>query len=216
VESPASFVEAATLPAMSVEEADPMVATVAAETAADYSKKHPKMTPTNDFAAASDYVANDQVVALPGERWISLRLDLSGVANYYSTRRTLMDAIAHEFDPVRDYYWPAEIDFPSILKQTRILAEEVSQMKVHSAAGSKDVGGLAAAEHYAVVVAAVPAVESILHVVKQVEEDIAVAVPMGSGQKYTEGKAAVAAAAATSGAEYFDQWNCLKLLGGWH
>ena len=44
VESPASFVEAATLPAMSVEEADPMVATVDAETAADYSKKHPKMT----------------------------------------------------------------------------------------------------------------------------------------------------------------------------
>mmetsp|Transcript_32580 Transcript_32580/g.66404 ORF Transcript_32580/g.66404 Transcript_32580/m.66404 type:complete len:89 (-) Transcript_32580:834-1100(-) len=81
-EGPASFVEAAALLAMSVEGEDPRPAIVAAETATDYSKKHPKMTPTNDFAAASDYVANDQVVALPGERWISLRLDLAGVANY--------------------------------------------------------------------------------------------------------------------------------------
>ena len=67
------------------------------------------------------------------------------------------------------------------------------QMKVHSA-GSRDVGGLAAPEHYAAAAVPVPAVESILHVVKQVEEDIAVAVPMGSGQKYTEGESVVVAA----------------------
>jgi len=61
------------------------------------------MTPTTDFAVASDYVAIDPfVVRFPGERWISPYLNLAGVANYYSTRRTLMDAIAHEFDPVRD------------------------------------------------------------------------------------------------------------------
>jgi len=92
-------------------------------------------------------------------------------------------------------------------------------MEVHSAAGSKDVGGEAAAEHYAVVAAAVPAFGSILHAT-QFGEEFEVIVPMDSGQKYTEGEAAVvaaaAAAAATSGAEYFDQWNCLKLLGGWH
>ena len=42
----------ADLPAMSVEAADPTV--VAAETATEYSKKHPKMTPATDhFAAAS-------------------------------------------------------------------------------------------------------------------------------------------------------------------
>ena len=68
------------------------------------------------------------------------------------------------------------------------------QMKVHSA-GSRGVGGLAAPEHYAAAAAVpVPAVESILHVVKQVEEDIAVAVPMDSGQKYTEGESVVVAA----------------------
>jgi len=69
------------------------------------------------------------------------------------------------------------------------------QMKVHSA-GSRGVGGLAAPEHYAAAAAAVPVpeVESILHVVKQVEEDIAVAVPMDSGQKYTEGESVVVAA----------------------
>jgi len=82
VESPASFVEAAALLALSVEGEDPRAATVAAETATDYLKKHPKMTPTTDFAVASDYVAIDPFVALPGERWISLRLDLAGVANY--------------------------------------------------------------------------------------------------------------------------------------
>jgi hypothetical protein len=164
VESPASFVEAAALLALSVEGEDPRAATVVAETATDYSKKHSKMRPATDFAAASDYVAIDPFVVLLGERWISLYLNLSGVANYYSTRRTLMDAIAHEFDPVRDYYWPAEIDFPSILKQTRILAEEVSQMEVHSAAGSKDVGGEAAAGHYAVVAVPAPAFESIRQV----------------------------------------------------
>mmetsp|Transcript_21976 Transcript_21976/g.37587 ORF Transcript_21976/g.37587 Transcript_21976/m.37587 type:complete len:215 (-) Transcript_21976:767-1411(-) len=203
------------LPAMSAEGSGPRAAIDAAETATDYSKKHSKMRPATDFAAASDYVAIDPFVVLLGERWISLYLNLAGVANYYSTRRTLMDAIAHEFDPVRDYYWPAEIDFPSILKQTRILAEEVSQMEVHSAAGSKDVGGEAAAGHYAVVAVPAPAFGSILHTT-QFEEEFEVIVPMDSGQKYTEGEAAVAAAAATSGAEYFDQWNCLKLLGGWH
>ena len=204
------------LPAMSAEGSGPRAATIdAAETATDYSKKHSKMRPATDFAAASDYVAIDPfVVRFPGERWISLYLNLAGVANYYSTRRTLMDAIAHEFDPVRDYKWPAEIDFPSILKQTGILAKEVSQMKVHSAAGSKDVGGEAAAEHYVAVAAAVPAFGSILHAT-QFEEEFEVIVPMCSGQKYTEGEAAVVAAA-TSGAKYFDQWNCLKLLGGWH
>jgi len=82
VERPASFVEAAALLALSVEGEDPRAATVVAETATDYSKKHSKMRPATDFAAASDYVANDQVVALPGERWISLRLDLAGVENY--------------------------------------------------------------------------------------------------------------------------------------
>ena len=81
VESPASFVEAATLPAMSVEEADPMVATVAAETAADYSKKHPKMTLVTDFAAALDCVAIDPLVVLPGEGWISLHLNWAGAVN---------------------------------------------------------------------------------------------------------------------------------------
>mmetsp|Transcript_21978 Transcript_21978/g.37594 ORF Transcript_21978/g.37594 Transcript_21978/m.37594 type:complete len:86 (-) Transcript_21978:388-645(-) len=70
------------LPAMSAEGSGPRAAIDAAETATDYSKKHSKMRPATDFAAASDYVANDQVVALPGERWISLRLDLAGVANY--------------------------------------------------------------------------------------------------------------------------------------
>jgi len=77
--------EAAELLAMSVEGEDPRAAIVAAETATDYSKKHSKMTPATDFAATLDYVAIDQVVALPGERWISLRLDLAGIANY-STR----------------------------------------------------------------------------------------------------------------------------------
>ena len=81
VESPASFVEAATLPAMSVEEADPMLATADAETAADYSKKHPKMTLVTDFAAAWDCVAIDPPVVLPGERWISLHLNSAGVVN---------------------------------------------------------------------------------------------------------------------------------------
>ena len=76
VEDPASFVEAAELPAMSVEEADPMVATVAATAAAavmatDYSTKHPKtqMTPATDYAAALDCVAIiDPLVVVPGER----------------------------------------------------------------------------------------------------------------------------------------------------
>eukprot|EP00984_Skeletonema_dohrnii_P015731 scaffold6855_cov216-Skeletonema_dohrnii-CCMP3373.AAC.3 len=46
------------------------VPTVAAETAADYSKKHPKtkMTPVTDFAAALDCVAIDPLVVLPEER----------------------------------------------------------------------------------------------------------------------------------------------------
>ena len=52
----ASFVEAVEVdaPAKPVAEADPTVATVAAETATEYSKKHPKMTPATDhFAAAA-------------------------------------------------------------------------------------------------------------------------------------------------------------------
>jgi len=74
------------------------------------------------------------------------------------------------------------------------------QTKVHSA-GSRGVGGEAAPEHYAAAAAAAlpaPAVESILHVVKQVEEDIAVAVPMDSGQQYTEGESVVVAATSES------------------
>lgn len=81
MEGPASFVEAAELPAMSVEEADPMVATVAAETPTDYSKKHPKMLPVTDFAEALDCVAIDPLVVLPGEGWISLHLNWAGAVN---------------------------------------------------------------------------------------------------------------------------------------
>ena len=83
MEGPASFVEAATLPAMSVEEATLMVATAAAETPTDYSKKHSKtqMTPVTGFAAALDCVAIDPLVVLPGERWISLHLNWAGVVN---------------------------------------------------------------------------------------------------------------------------------------
>mmetsp|Transcript_18923 Transcript_18923/g.28550 ORF Transcript_18923/g.28550 Transcript_18923/m.28550 type:complete len:81 (-) Transcript_18923:964-1206(-) len=67
------------------------------------------------------------------------------------------------------------------------------QTKVDSA-GSRGVGGEAAPEHYAAAAVPAPAVESILHVVKQVEEDIAVAVPMDSGQQYTEGESVAVAA----------------------
>ena len=81
LERPASFVEAAELPAMSVEEADPMVATVAAETSTDYSKKHPKLLPVTDFAEALDCVAIDPLVVLPREGWISLHLNWAGAVN---------------------------------------------------------------------------------------------------------------------------------------
>ena len=81
VERPASFVEAAELPAMSVGEADPMVATADAETPTDYSTKHPKMTLVTDFAAALDCVAIDPLVVLPGEGWISLHLNWAGAVN---------------------------------------------------------------------------------------------------------------------------------------
>eukprot|EP00985_Skeletonema_marinoi_P014086 scaffold7073_cov182-Skeletonema_marinoi.AAC.2 len=63
---------------MSVGEADPMVATADAETAADYSKKHPKMLPITD---SLDCVAIDPLVVLPGEGWISLHLNWAGAVN---------------------------------------------------------------------------------------------------------------------------------------
>lgn len=86
VEDPASFEEATRLPATPVEEADQMAATVAAETAQDYSKQRPKMTPATAVAAASDYVAIDPFVVLPGECWISQHLNLGDFVNYYSSR----------------------------------------------------------------------------------------------------------------------------------
>ena len=71
--SRASSVEAA------AGEAYQMAATVVAETANDYSKKRPKMTPTTAVFAL------DPFVALPAERMTHYYLHLAGVANY-STR----------------------------------------------------------------------------------------------------------------------------------
>ena len=82
----ASSDDAVDLPVVPVEEAGPTVATVAAETAIDYSTKRPKMTPVTDFAAAINYVAIFPFVVLPEAHWISLHL---------KTRQT-MDSIADE------------------------------------------------------------------------------------------------------------------------
>ena len=76
-----SSVEAAELSAMPAEREDQMAAAVVAEAANDYSKKRPKMTPITAVAASSDYVAVDQVVVLPGERWIS-QYYLADFVNY--------------------------------------------------------------------------------------------------------------------------------------
>mmetsp|Transcript_21977 Transcript_21977/g.37591 ORF Transcript_21977/g.37591 Transcript_21977/m.37591 type:complete len:86 (-) Transcript_21977:388-645(-) len=70
------------LPAMSAEGSGPRAAIDAAETATDYSKKHSKMRPATDFAAASDYVAIDPFVVFPGESWIPLHSDSAVAANY--------------------------------------------------------------------------------------------------------------------------------------
>ena len=66
---------------MSVEGADPTVAT------ADYSKKHLKLKPAAGFDAAlhcvviGSSVGSSAAIALAGERWISLHLNLVGGVN---------------------------------------------------------------------------------------------------------------------------------------
>ncbi len=109
------------------------------------------------------------------------------------------------------------------MDQIRILAEQVMQMEAYSA-DSTIVGEEAAAKHF-VVAAALPdlAFATILHAT-QAEEEIVIAVtgPVDSGPKHAEGKAVVAAAAASDAAvgpihsdSNFDRWDFPKMLGGW-